>query len=106
MIEVRNINDFSEFPYSASNGASLDSNSACNGVSHTKKKRLSREDLKALIISICEDWISMEEIVEKTGKSTSYIRNVVIPLLLAEKSIVMMFPGTPRTPNQKYRVKE
>ena len=88
------------------NSASLGANSASNSASCPTKKRMSREDLKALIISICEDWVPMEEIVEKTGKSTSYIRNVVIPLLLAEKSIVMMFPGTPRTPNQKYRVKE
>lgn len=57
-------------------------------------------------ISICSDWGSIEDIVKKSGKSTSYIRNVVIPLLLAEKSIVMLFPGTPRNPNQKYRIKE
>ncbi len=83
------------------NSASLDTNSASN-----KRKRLSKEELKSLIISICNDWVTIEEIVEKTGKSTSYIRNVVIPLLVAEKTIVMMFPGTPRSPKQKYRIKE
>lgn len=86
---------------SASNSASLDTNSAS-----CRKKRLSRDELKTLIISICADWVSIEEIVERSGKSTSYIRNVVIPLLIAEKEIVMMYPGTPRNPNQKYRVKE
>ena len=86
---------------SASYSASLTANSASS-----TKKRLSREELKSLIISICSDWVSIEDIVKKSGKSTSYIRNVVIPLLLAEKSIVMLFPGTPRNPNQKYRIKE
>ena len=97
---------------SASNSASLDTNSASNSASSDangaryRKKRLSREELKKLIISICADWVSIEEIVERSGKSTSYIRNAVIPLLIAEKAIVMMYPGTPRNPNQKYRVKE
>lgn len=86
---------------SASNSASSEANSASSG-----KKRLSKEELKSLIISICADWVSIEDIVERSGKSASYIRNGVIPLLLAEKSIVMMFPGTPRNPKQKYRVKE
>ena len=86
---------------SDANSASLDANSAS-----PQRKRMSKEELKSLIVSICNDWVTIEEIVERTGKSTSYIRNSVIPLLLAEKTIVMMFPGTPRTPKQKYRIKE
>lgn len=89
----------------AGNGASYSASLTANSAS-SAKKRLSREELKSLIISICSDWVSIEDIVKKSGKSTSYIRNVVIPLLLAEKSIVMLFPGTPRNPNQKYRIKE
>ena len=97
---------------SASNSASSEANSASNSASSKvnsaspKKKRMSKEELKALIISICADWVSIEDIVERTGKSSSYIRNSLMPLLLAEKSIVMMYPGAPRNPNQKYRVKE
>ena len=97
---------------SASNSASSDANSASNSASSdannasTKKKRMPKEELKSLIISICADWVSIEEIVERTGKSYSYIRNSLMPILLAEKSIVMMYPGAPRNPNQKYRVKE
>ena len=74
------------------NSASLDVNSASNSASSDanraryRKKRLSKEELKKLIISICADWVSIEEIVERSGKSTSYIRNAVIPLLIAEKA--------------------
>lgn len=99
-------------PNNSTNSASSDANSASNSASSDansaspKKKRMPKEELKSLIISICADWVSIEEIVERTGKSYSYIRNSLMPILLAEKSIVMMYPGAPRNPNQKYRVKE
>ena len=97
--------------YSASSGAnsaSSNDNSASSGAysASSPKKRLTKEQLKSLIISICDDWVSIDDIVKRSGKSTSYIRNTVIPLLLAEKSIEMMYPGTPRNPNQKYKVKK
>ena len=96
---------------SASSGAysaSSNDNSASSGAysASSPKKRLTKEQLKSLIISICDDWVSIDDIVKRSGKSTSYIRNTVIPLLLAEKSIEMMYPGTPRNPNQKYKVKK
>lgn len=93
---------------SDTNSASSDANSASleGKVARSRKKRLTKDELRALIIEICTDWVTIEEIVERCGKSHSYVRNVVIPYLLAEKSIVMMFPGTPRTPKQKYRAKE
>lgn len=99
-------NSASNSASSEANSASSDNNNASNRKKRNRKKRLSREELKTLIISICADWVSIEEIVERSGKSVSYIRNVVIPLLIAEKVIVMMYPGTPRNPNQKYRIKE
>ena len=99
-------NSASNSASSEANSASSDNNNASNRKKRNRKKRLSREELKTLIISICADWVSIEEIVERSGKSVSYIRNVVIPLLIAEKEIVMMYPGTPRNPNQKYRIKE
>ena len=103
--EMVTANDASYSASLTANSASYSASLTANSASSTKK-RLSREELKSLIISICSDWGSIEDIVKKSGKSTSYIRNVVIPLLLAEKSIVMLFPGTPRNPNQKYRIKE
>ena len=105
--------------YSASfsdNSASYSASSSDNSASYSasseaysascSKKRLSKDELKSIVMSICKDWVSIEDIVKKSGKSTSYIRNTVIPLLLAEKAIVMLYPGTPRNPNQKYRVNE
>ena len=82
--------DICKIANSASNSASSETNSASSETNSAspRKKRLSKEDLKTLIISICADWVSIEEIVERSGKSTSYIRNVVIPLLIAEKLLL------------------
>lgn len=98
-------NSVSSSANSASNSASSSANSASNSAS-LRRKRLSKDELRTLVLSICTDWVSIEDIVAKSGKSLSYIRNSVMPLLLAEKSIVMMYLGTPHNPNQKYKVKE
>lgn len=100
-LSISGDNTICQVTCSANNSASSDVNSAS-----PKKKRMPKEELKSLIILICADWVSIEEIVERTGKSYSYIRNSLMPILLAEKSIVMMYRGAPRNPNQKYRVKE
>lgn len=92
-------------PKLINNSVSSSANSASNSAS-LRRKRLSKDELRTLVLSICADWVSIEDIVAKSGKSLSYIRNSVMPLLLAEKSIVMMYLGTPHNQNQKYKVKE
>jgi hypothetical protein len=59
-----------------------------------------------MILEICDDWISLEEIVLKTGKSKAYIRNSVFPMMIAQKKIEMLYPGTPNHPRQKYKKKQ
>lgn len=114
-IEIKNSDVSSELIVQANSASSeliVQANSASSELTvqansaSSPKKRLSKAELKELIISICAEWVSIEDIVERSGKSSSYLRNQVIPLLVAEKAIVMMYPGTPRNPNQKYRVKE
>ena len=71
----------------------------------TSTKRMSREKLYALITEVCQDWVSLEEIVSLTDKSYPYLRNKIIPAMIKEKKIEMLFPGTPNHPNQQYKVK-
>ena len=66
---------------------------------------MSREKLYALITEVCQDWVSLEEIVSLTDKSYPYLRNKIIPAMIKEKKIEMLFPGTPNHPNQQYKVK-
>ena len=68
------------------------------------KKKMSREELQALILSVCTEWISLEDLSVKIERDSSYLRNHVIPLMLASKKLQMLFPGTPNHPNQQYKV--
>ena len=89
------------------NSASSDTNSASsntNSASSTNK-RMKKEELRELIKNVCQDWVSLEEIVVKVGKSSSYLRNIVIPQMLSDKILEMLYPGTPKHPCQKYKLK-
>ncbi len=68
------------------------------------KKRLSREELQNLIMSNCCEWISLEDLSTRINRDSNYLRNHVVPLLLASKKIQMLYPGTPNHPNQQYKV--
>ena len=70
------------------------------------KKRMSREELQSLIMSVCSEWISLEDLSVKIERDSSYLRNHVIPLMLASKKLQMLFPGTPNHPNQQYKVSD
>ncbi len=70
------------------------------------KKRLSREELQILILSNSCEWISLEDLSARINRDSKYLRNHVIPLLLASKKIQMLYPGTPNHPNQQYKVSD
>lgn len=75
-------------------------------VASSKKSRMSYNDLKCLIGSICTDWVELTVISEKSGRDYAYLRNKIIPRMLKDKDIVMMYPGTPNHPKQQYKIKE
>ena len=68
-----------------------------------KKKRISKEELREIILGYCTQWRSVEEISNFVGKKKSYIGNIVLPQLLddLEKKY-----DVPHHPKQQYRVKE
>ena len=70
------------------------------------KKKMSREELQALILSVCTEWISLEELSVRIDRDSKYLRNQIIPLMLASKKLQMLFPGTPNHPNQQYKVSD
>ena len=88
------------------NVATLESNVATSesNVVTLIRKRLSREELQNLIMSNCCEWISLEDLSARINRDSKYLRNHVIPLLLASKKIQMLYPGTPNHPNQQYKV--
>ena len=90
------------------NIAPLEANVATSLQSKEKKirvkQRLSPEEMKQLIIDICNNWISLEELADRINRNSSYLRIHIIPPLIKDKSIEMLYPGTPNHPNQKYKV--
>lgn len=90
------------------NMATSDANVATSEakVATSIKKRLSREELQILILSNSCEWISLEDLLARINRDSKYLRNHVIPLLLASKKIQMLYPGTPNHPNQQYKVSD
>ena len=70
------------------------------------KKRMSRDELQSLILTICNEWISLEDLSVRIERNSTYLRNHVIPLMLASKKLQMLYPGTPNHPNQQYKVSD
>ena len=72
----------------------------------TIKKRMKPEELDNLIINLCNDWIALEELATLSGRTSKYLRDKILPRLLAWKQIEMLYPGTPNHPRQKYKIKD
>ena len=67
------------------------------------KLRMSYSELKKEICSFCSDWASIDELAEGLNRKRTYLRNKIIPKMLEDKSLEMMFPGVPKHPRQKYK---
>ena len=75
----------------ASSGANVATSDDANVVTHPKK-RMSREELQELILKNCQEWISLEDLAKSIHKKPRYLRNHVMPLLLAANKIQMLYP--------------
>lgn len=92
---------------SDTNVATSDANVATSDAEEkTVRKRLKPEEMKKLVIAKCEDWMSLEELARIINRNSTYLRNKIIPEMLENKTLEMMFPGTPNHPSQKYKRKE
>ena len=57
-------------------------------------------------MEVYSDYASIEEIAAKVGKSIVYLKNKIIPQMLANGLLEWQYPNTPRHPYQKYRTKK
>ena len=95
----------SEAKVASSEGSNVATSETAN-VATSIKKRMPREELQSLIMSVCNEWISLEDMSVRIGRDSTYLRNHVIPLMIASKMLQMLFPGTPNHPNQQYKVSD
>ena len=84
-----------------SDDANVATSDDANVVTHSKK-RMSREELQELILKNCQEWISLEDLAKSIHRKPLYLRNHVMPLLLAANKIQMLYPKN--HPKQLYKV--
>ena len=67
------------------------------------KLRMTYTKLKEEICTFCSDWVSIDELADGIHRKRTYLRNKIIPKMLADNSLEMLFPGVPKHPRQKYK---
>lgn len=79
-----------------------------NDGNNVEKKRTSKASEKLIkeIIKVCDEYISLEDIVHKVGRSLTHLRDRVIPQMLEDKLLERQYPDVPRHRYQKYRTKK
>ena len=94
--------DANDTSYDA-NDTSYDANDTS---SNEPGQRLTKETLINRVLELCEDWITIDEISEKTSKSRQYLRGRIIPEMLKLGLLEKQYPDASTSPNQKYRKKQ
>lgn len=90
------------------NDASFEANDTVSentDTSGTRKQRMKLEDLADIILEVCNEWSSIEEISRKINRKQQYLKNRIIPRMIELDLLERMFPNIPTHPNQKYRKK-
>ena len=88
---------------SPSNIASSASYIASSNTDSQLKQRMSYDELKKVILGICSDWRTLDELSALVNRNKRYLGIYIIPKMLHDNSLEMLFPGVPNHPNQKYK---
>ena len=109
---IKNVNYPTKEEVGGVNKGSSDANRGSLGNNHPSlvdiygaKKRVSKEELWAIIQSFCDSWHTPEDIVVFTGKTSKYIKETILPQMVKLGIIERLYPDTPNHPKQKYRSK-
>jgi len=70
-----------------------------------KRARQSKEELFAMILDVCTEYTSLEDIANSIGKTVSYLKNKVIPRMVEQDLLERKYPNFPTHPMQQYKVK-
>lgn len=70
-----------------------------------KRVRQSKEELFAMILDVCTEYTSLEDIANSIGKTVSYLKNKVIPRMVEQDLLERKYPNFPTHPMQQYKVK-
>lgn len=105
------LNDLEEWDFTDYVDALIDKEEAVDlefkvGTSSDKvgtSKRLKLEELESIIVSIAEDYTTLDEIASRTNRTFDYMANKIIPRMLKNGTIEYLYPEVPNHPKQKYK---
>lgn len=72
-------------------------------VAPPNSKRMSKDDMRKMIIDYCSEWRTVSEIADYVCRNKQYIRNKILPVM--HDVLQMLFPKE-NHPGQKYKVRE
>ena len=91
---------------SGANNASNDAKGASIGANDASKKmRLKNDELYDEIMSVCVDYMSIDDIAKAINKTLRYLKSKVIPKMVESGLLERKYPEKPRHPRQQYRRK-
>lgn len=67
------------------------------------QKRYSKAEMERMVLAVCQEWKSAEEIATAVGRDATYIKNTVLPYL---NNVIEKMYNIPHHPKQKYRAKQ
>ncbi len=80
-----------------------DSNIALPDTNVALKKRYTKEEMKNMVLEVCQDWKTVEEIANYVGRTPGYMKNIVLPQL---HDVIEKMYDISHHPRQKYRAKQ
>ena len=66
---------------------------------------MGRDELRKVILEVCDEWVSLDHIATVIGRNPAYLLTSVIPSMLEEGLLERMYPQIPKHPYQKYKKK-
>lgn len=64
---------------------------------------MSQNELFAEIQKAANDWVSLDTIAQKVGRSKQYLNNKVIPKMISLRLLERKIPSNPKSPDQMYK---
>lgn len=67
------------------------------------KRRLNNNEMDSLVQSYCQDYTTLDELARKIDRDKRYVKNHVVPRMVKEGKLEMLYPTVPKHPSQSYK---
>ena len=70
------------------------------------RQRLKFEELEQIIVAVAQEYMGIDQIALKIGRTSQYLMNFIIPRMLRNGSLERLYPDIPNHPLQKYKARQ